>query len=182
MNPSISGVFGNKYPWFAGLELLEIQETVSEGALPATHWLDGCSGLPAPDLLERAEGWSSLEKCEEVKLGVKVVPAPQIHFTQSTPPFLSCIPVSCEKSVFLKTGSSNAWVPEVLPSTLCMGAVVHRAYLFTGEIAILSVGKALGLEAGTRCSGPASQPFTDHFGHSLVLPRPVFLCKSNNPD
>lgn len=111
-----------------------------------------------------------------------MVPAPQIHFTQSTPPFLSCIPVSCEKSVFLKMGSSNAWVPEVLPSTLCMGAVVHRAYLFTGEIAILSVGKALGLEAGTRCSGPASQPFTDHFGHSLVLPRPVFLCKSKNPD
>ena len=101
---------------------------VSEDAQPASleRWLVRPSGARLPHIFGGAESlpWRSQVAGESGALHS------QIHFSQSTPPFLSCSPIPCEK-LFLKTGTSgsllqassvgvgsstwNAWVPEALP-------------------------------------------------------------------
>lgn len=93
------------------------------------HWRDGWSGPLGPACRTSSRGAESLPWRSQVA-GDSGALHSQIHFSQSTPPFLSCSPIPCEK-LFLKMGTSgsllqassvgvgsstwNAWVPEALP-------------------------------------------------------------------
>lgn len=95
-----------------------------------------------PHVFQRSKVRPSLEKCEEIKLGVEVGTPPRS--TAPRAPLLFRHVQFHVRSRFLKNrdGSCNAWVPEALPLTLGVGVVVHRAYLLRGGVGFPTCGKS----------------------------------------
>lgn len=119
------------------------QEMVSEGAPPATlgRWLVRPASPTSSRDLRFGLHWT-LEKCEEIKLGVEVGTPPRS--TAPRAPLLFRHVQFHVRSRFLKNrdGFCNAWVPEALPLTLGVGGGCRIFVGGGGELAFPPAGKA----------------------------------------
>lgn len=131
-----------------------------------------------PHVFQRSKVRPSLEKCEEIKMGVEVGTPPRS--TAPRAPLLFRHVQFHVRSRFLKNrdGFCNACVPEALPLTLGVGGGCRGIFVEGGSW-LSHLREKLDLEAGTGCSVLALQQFTGHFGHSLSPPGPQLSCSYN---